>query len=252
MTMNLKPMLRYQLRDYWISGLIFFLANLGAVLLVFISLSVFEGPNHASYSGYSFAGGIFMLVMGVVLPRQSMRLGGQLSISRKTSFAALLISSAVASLGLALAGDILMVVSQKAAWSVNGLVFTDIYALLYAASAESLTLTEHVSSILFGTCFMVVNFALGLFFTFLFWRLGKLGQLVAGFCIPAALIGVPALLGVFKVPLAPVTRQIEKLVIACLDSVWLTMGVFLLAAMVFVLISWFLVRQTNIRGTSLK
>lgn len=252
MTMNLRPMVKYQLHDYWTSGLVFFTVNVAVILMAFISTELLSTGGGASYTGYGFACGIFMLVMGLVLPRQSMRLGGQVSISRRTSFCGLMVSSLTASLALALAGEVLIACSQWVAHPTADLFFSDLYGLFYAGSATALTLAEHVCSILFSTTLMLVCFALGLFLTFLFWKLGKVGKIVVSCGLPGLLIGLPILLSTFEVPLSPITQPIERLVTACVNSPWVTMGVFLVTALVLTGIGWFIICRTNIRGTSLK
>ncbi len=252
MTMHLKPILRYQLRDYLTSGAVLFLVNVLLVAGVFIGLISF-GPSDTeiSLSSYGFTCAIFLFVFGIVVPRQSMRIGVQLGVCRRTTFLGSLLSTAIAALALAAAGELLLTLLQVMTASLPNLYVGDLYAMLYQDMA-ALTPGQHLISLLFSACLMLCCWTAGCFFTFLFWRLNKIGCVIAGISIPVVLNGVPFLLYYYSRPLAPLVSFLNLLATRAAASPWFAMGLFLVVGGIIALICWLLIRNANIRGTSLK
>ena len=96
MSMNLKPAIRYQLREYLISCLVFWAINALLIGIGFLVLSLNLGSGDRSgytYNGYGFACAIFFLVFGLILPRQAIRLCVQMGVSRRTTFLSLFLSA---------------------------------------------------------------------------------------------------------------------------------------------------------------
>lgn len=247
--MNIKPTLRYQLREYLVAGGIFFGVNV--LVVFFFSGSFFFGENgYISYNGYGFASAVFLFVFGIVMPRQALRLGVQMGVSRRTSFLGLLASSVLASLMLGLVGAVLVGGAQ--ALSRGHVFVSDLYALIYLEDPFTMNLAQHGHSILFNAALMLCCFAVGLFLTFLFWRLNKLGCFFAGLAIPVLLTGLPSLGYYFREPLAPVLNLLKDLALFFVSSPWAGMVIFLVIAAVFALLAWLLVCRSNIRGAALK
>lgn len=252
MTMHLKPILRYQLRDYLTSGAVLFLVNVLLFAAAFFGLISFgTGDSEVSITSYGFTCAIFLFVFGIVVPRQSMRIGVQLGVCRRTTFLGSLLSTAIAALGLAAAGELLLTLLQVMTASLPNLYVGDLYAMLYQDMA-TLTPGQHLISLLFSSCLMLCCWTAGCFFTFLFWRLNKIGCVIAGISIPVVLNGVPALLYYFRQPLAPLVSFLTFLATHAAASPWFAMGLFLVIGAIIALICWLLVRNANIRGTSLK
>ena len=255
MTMHLKPILRYQLRDYLTSGAVLFLVNVLLFAAAFVGLISF-GPSDSevSITSYGFTCAIFLFVFGIVVPRQSMRIGVQLGVCRRTTFLGSLLSTAIAALALAAAGEFLLVFAQIITNSLEHCYFGDLYAMIYhdMAAPLSLTLGEHLTSALFSACLMLFCWTAGCFFTFLFWRLNKIGCVIAGISIPVVLNGVPFLLYYFRQPLTPLVSFLNLLATRAAASPWFAMGLFLVVGGIIALICWLLIRNANIRGTSLK
>lgn len=89
MSMNLKPAIRYQLREYLVSCLVFWAINALLIGIGFLVLSLNLGSGDRSgytYNGYGFACAIFFLVFGLILPRQAIRLCVQMGVSRRQPF----------------------------------------------------------------------------------------------------------------------------------------------------------------------
>ena len=252
MTMHLKPILRYQLRDYLTSGAVLFLVNVLLFAAAFVGLISFGTSNsEVSITSYGFTCAIFLFVFGIVVPRQSMRIGVQLGVCLRTTFLGSLLSTAIAALALAAAGELLLTLLQVMTASLPNLYVGDLYAMLYQDMA-TLTLGEHLTSLLFSSCLMLFCWTAGCFFTFLFWRLNKIGCVIAGISIPVVLNVVPALLYYYSRPLAPLVSFLNLLATRAAASPWFAMALFLVIGGIIALICWLLVRNANIRGTSLK
>ena len=252
MVMNLKPALRHQLREYLIGGLVLWLINVAIIVLCFIGFLSF-GPGDdgvISYNGCGIACAIFAFVYGIVLPRQAMRLCAQMGVSRRTAFLSLLLTTVLGSLCLAAATEVLLSCSRLAARSMHtGEQFFGLFSLIYPDYSTGVSL--HIVPVLYTSAAMMALFSLGLFFTFLFWRLNKIGCIIAALAIPVILTGVPSLLTIFDQIFGPVIALFLKIGHAFLASPWIAMGLFLSAALVFTLISWLLLRRANIRGGTL-
>lgn len=255
MTMHLKPILRYQLRDYLTSGAVLFLINVLLVAGAIVGLISFgTSDTEISFSNYGFTCAIFLFVFGIMVPRQSMRIGVQLGVCRRTTFLGSLLSTAIAALGLAAIGELLLVFAQILTSSLKHCYFSDFYTMIYHNMAPplSLTLGEHLTSVLFSACLMLCCWTAGCFFTSLFWRLNKIGCIIAGISIPVVLNGVPALLYYFRQPMAPLVNFLTFLITCAAASPWFAMGLFLIIGGIIALICWLLLRNANIRGTALK
>lgn len=240
--MNMKPAIQFQLRDYRTSGFILFLVNAILVSLVPLGLFSINVDDQFSYSAYGFSAAIYMLVCGIVFARQVIRLCAQMGTGRKTAFRSLFPSVILAALVIALAGEILMVTAQTLWGSVTNAYFNDLYGLIYHGFEQELTLPQHGVSVLFSTCLMLACYGFGLFCTTLFWRLNKIGCVIAGI-----LLGTTLLFGVPFLSLQFVT-QMDLLLAFCLASPWNCMGVFLVIFLFFSIIAWFLVRNVHIRA----
>lgn len=222
MSMNLKPAIRYQLREYLVSCLVFWAINALLIGIGFLVLSLNLGSGDRSgytYNGYGFACAIFFLVFGLILPRQAIRLCVQMGVSRRTTFLSLFLSALLPAVCLSLAGELLLSLAQFAADHTQfQLEFSDLFSMIYLKQGLPLTFLQHTASILFSAACMLACYSLGLFFTFLFWRLNKVGCIVAALAIPASLIGFPPLLAKAEEVFPPVShsgRHLLSLAVGC-------------------------------------
>lgn len=244
MTTHMRPAIRYQMRDYFTSGLVLFAVNAILVSLVPIGLFSINVNDSASYSAYGFAAAIFMLVSGIVTARQIIRLCAQMGTSRKTAFLSLFPAAVIAALAIAAAGELLLIAAQMVFRGYVNIYFNDLYALIYVGFEKFLTPIQHGMSVLFSTCLMLACYGFGLFCTTLYWRLNKLGCIIGGIAMGVFfLVGLPEIFLHFE-------AQVMALMDFCVASPWNFMGVFLLTGAFFSVISWFLVRNVNIRAGS--
>ena len=75
----------------------------------------FQLDEYQVYSWYGFSCTIFFFVFGIVLPRQATRLCVQMGVSRRTAYLSLYLMAAVASLCMAVAGQVLMLIGNAVA-----------------------------------------------------------------------------------------------------------------------------------------
>ena len=242
MSMNLKPAIRYQLREYLVSCLVFWAINALLIGIGFLVLSLNLGSGDRSgytYNGYGFACAIFFLVFGLILPRQAIRLCVQMGVSRRTTFLSLFLSALLPAVCLSLAGELLLSLAQFAADHTQfQLEFSDLFSMIYLKQGLPLTFLQHTASILFSAACMLACYSLGLFFTFLFWRLNKVGCIVAALAIPASLIGFPPLLAKAEEVFPPVRTLFLTLGDTFFHSPWGAILLLLVVVLLFSLIGW--------------
>ncbi len=256
--MNIKPAIRYQSREYFVASLIFLSINFLVPFLIIISLlsarsaTETSGFSSVSYSGYEMACWIFFFVFGILLPRQATRICVQFGVSRRTAFLSLFPPLFFISLIMALAQKGIFLILDQISNAIHvDMQITYLFKLLYLDGNNTLTLTQHGQEILFHLFYMIANFSLGLFFTFLFWRLNKIGCIIAGLAIPATLIGIPFLIELFPTAFAPVISLAKTIGTLSVSSPWWAILFALLLTLFFSVVSWLLIRRTNIRGSTL-
>ena len=153
----------------------------------------FQLDEYQVYSWYGFSCTIFFFVFGIILPRQATRLCIQMGVSRRTAYLSLYLMAAVASLCMAVAGQVLMLIGNAVADQTpfgTGLqdFLVGLFQTLYR-NGGTMTALDQALAVVFTAFCMLALFSFGLFFTFLFWRLSKVGCIVAALAIPVVLTG---------------------------------------------------------------
>ena len=166
-----------------------------------------------------------------------------MGVSRRTTFLSLFLSALLPAVCLSLAGELLLSLSQFAADHTQfQLEFSDLFSMIYLKQGLPLTFLQHTASILFSAACMLACYSLGLFFTFLFWRLNK------ALAIPVSLIGFPPLLAKAEEVFPPVRTLFLTLGDTFFHSPWGAILLLLVVVLLFSLVGWLLIRRTNIRG----
>ena len=111
-----------------------------------------------------------------------------------------------------------------------------------------MTALDQALAVVFTAFCMLALFSFGLFFTFLFWRLSKVGCIVAALAIPVVLTGVPALFATFAQALSPLTFLLQQVGQFFAASPWGGIVVFLVVTAFFGWIGWMLIRRQSSRG----
>ena len=172
-----------------------------------------------------------------------------MGVSRRTTFLSLFLSALLPAVCLSLAGELLLSLAQFAADHTQfQLEYSDLFSMIYLKQGLPLTFLQHTASILFSAACMLACYSLGLFFTFLFWRLNKVGCIIAALAIPVSLIGFPPLLAKAEEVFPPVRTLFLALGDTFFHSPWGAILLLLVVVLLFSLIGWLLIRRTNIRG----
>ncbi|MDO4732263.1 MAG: hypothetical protein Q4B50_01930 [Bacillota bacterium] len=246
--MNLRPMLRYTLRDSLRAMSVFSLVML--LVLIFIPLMFYlTSPDggEVHFSSFSMAAAIFSLVSGIVGSREYLRMGIQHGIGRRSGFLALLSTAVCSSLLLAIFGQLLLLFGQ-AVWNSTEIIFyTDLYQILYLQDAEAvLSLGQHGEAALCTASLCLAAQAAGMFISLLFYRLNKFWKLVAGVGAPILFfIILPAFLSALppSSPLLGALSALGKWFGAAVSS-WILF--FLIVALLAMALNWLLCRKAAI------
>lgn len=248
MTMNFWPAFRYHFKEHLKSSGIFYGINVCIVIASFF-VCFFTGGS-MSYSGYGVACAIFLLVVGIVVPRQDLRLCIQLGVSRRTAFLSGLASVLVNSTLLAAAGELLLGIASRASLANVHLSFADLYQISYLESLLTLNAGQHLIGLLLNLFLMFCLFSIGLLLTFLFWRLNKAWTIVVAVLIPVLVCVIPAFSVRLSLTFPAFNRFLSTLGSWLSASPWHSMLLCILISALFCAVGWLLVRRVNIRAPS--
>lgn len=246
----LKPAIQYDLREYLRPAGVFF----GVIVLVLVFFAVqimaVDGNESARFTGMGIASGIFLFVLGVADIREKLRLMNQFGLSRSTAYGALVVSLAILAVGLSAAMEAASALFQLG-FGGNSLRAGDLYQMIYLGGADTyqtMTLSQHLVSVLFSACLILSLAILGQFFSLLFWRLSKRW-------IVAVAVGIPILCNlvpwtVFRISaIQPgLTRAAAALFHFWGASPWNFILTCLILTAVGVAVNWLLLRRAVIRA----
>jgi len=249
--MNFSPAFRYQFKEYLKSSSVFYAVNVCIVVVSFLVCFLTDSGS-MSYSGYGIACAICLFVFGIVVPRQYLRLCLQLGVSRRTAFLSGLAAALANSALLAAAGELLFGIAGWASLTNEHLYFADLYQIAYLDPGHLLTLTagQHLISLLFNLFLMFCWFSIGLFLTFLFWRLNKAWTIVVAILIPVLLGVLPTWSVHLSLAFSAFARAMAALGGWLSASPWNVMLLCILISAFFCSVGWLLVRRVNIRAPS--
>lgn len=247
--MRLKPAMQCQIRDYLLSfGGFLGVYALCMVVGIWGTLQLQWEIDLQFYSWYDGACAGVFLMFGIIMPRQVTRLCVQMGVSRKTAYLGIYLMAGAAALGAALAGRVLMGLIDTAARNLLGTggqkhLFLDLFQNMYCGGGP-LTALDQVLSVVMTVIVLCLMFSLGLFFSFLFWRLNKMGCILA----VVVIVAVPTLFQFLVEALPLVPALFRSLGRAFAASPWSGILLLLVGLALLAGIGWFLIRQTNIRG----
>lgn len=243
MKMNLKPAFRYQFGNCLKAVAIVYIVLIVIVAAFLIgALKISVGSSAAfSFTGYCMTATIFMFVIGVTYIRSDLRLCLQFGVSRRSTFVSELLAVLSTSVVLAVAGEILIGATQMITANNTKIFISDIYQLVYLEDKMTLTIGQHVLSMLFNSSLMFFSCLLGMFFSLMFWRLNKLWTVVAAISIPLLINGIPALLYRAGADFTPLINWL-------LSSPFCFVLFFLILSAVIGIINWVLLRNANIKA----
>lgn len=242
--MNFKPAFLYRLKDSMRGALIFWgiFTLVIAVLIVGFSVASSGTEDGGTIVGYSFAASITMFVFGICAVREDLRLMMQNGIGRRTVFLVELCVVVVVALGLAIGGELLLLLARLMAGGISGLTITDIFpALLAQSTTSALPVGAHLLNMLFTVLLLCCASYGGMLISLFFYRLPRPWNIVAAIGLPLLFVnGIPFLFGVG----IPVMSALFELMFHSVGSVLCTM---LVCALLCAGLSWLLLRRAPVQ-----
>ena len=185
--MKTKQALKYQLYLTMKSLAIFFLFYTLAMAAVVILVTIFGGEGAEQEQIISSGDGaavIFMLVMGIVAYRETLRFMVQHGISRKETMLASVVNGAICAATISIVNVLLNMLFS----AIQGdMIFRNFSELVYAYSAEVITL-QIVYSVLLTFLAGMMFYFIGVFITLGYYRLGRRGKYIVSIGMPMIVI----------------------------------------------------------------
>lgn len=211
---RLNVLLRMQFRELLFAHLIFLAVNIGIILILELVNYLFFSTN-SNYTGFCLTAGIYIFVLSVTTIRASMRLGAQMGTSRQTVCLAFALYALCGAVLMAVMGEVLLTAADFVCTSAGTMVISDLYPMLFLheTSLIDLTLAKHLQTILFNASVNLLCAALGAALSMLFWRLNKVGQVLAVVALCTLPMWVPYLLirtVAYKIDLLPFYRLLSQ------------------------------------------
>lgn len=247
--MNLLPAFRYRLKNsLFSSGIFFGIMVLVTALLSVVFIGFSSDGARGSISSYTFSASIMSFVLGICSVREDLRLSIQHGVSRKTSFIAGICSALCIGLVLALAGEILLAVSQAAFKGSESFYVTDIFQMIYLETfAMKLSFSQHAQSLFFGLSIYICTYMAGMLISLVFYRLNKLWTVIVAVGVPVFFtVGLPLLIdraGLWPVIAGPLGVFYKWFIKSPLSAVIF----FLVCSAVLMMFSYLLVRRAPIK-----
>ena len=259
--MKLKASFLYQILDLRWALLIYYFVILCLTLLANITIVSFSSASSVGVvgendtivmSGITFSSAIFIFIVSLNSFTENFRFSLQNGVSRKTLFLARLCTAGATSLFMAVVDQVIHVLISLVEEPLSHLVSIRLFQLIYPQTFENPVLGFFLS-VVFSFCLLLFISNVGYAIVMMFYRVGKLGKVLLGAGIPAALIfGIPAIKAFDTLYFGERLRAFGNAVISpVLDFAFNTvpnrMISLLLLAALFALFDWLLLRRAAIR-----
>ncbi len=248
--MKTKQALKYQLHLTMKSLAIFFLFYTLAMVAVVILVTFFGGEGAEQEQIISSGDGaaiFFMLVMGIVAYRETLRFMIQHGVSRKETMLASVANSAICAATISIANVLLNMLFS----AIQGdMIFRNVSELIYAYSAEVVTL-QIIYGMFFTFLACMMFYFIGVFITLGYYHLGRRGKYIVSIGVPMIVIVVLPALNRFVLngAIANVFIKWAHWVVLAPMNLVITYIVIAAAALVFAVM---LNRRINVSGGSTK
>ena len=249
--LNLRPAFRYRFLNLLGNAGIFYGVMVLVTAVVTIGATIsFNGQTvNASLAAYGFAACITVFVFGIVTVREDLRLGIQHGISRRTTFVSGLLATLSVCFILAVAGELLLAVSQALAADYENLQLSDLYQALYADwQLPQLSFGQHLEAVFFNLAMMLCADMAGMFISLVFFRLNKVWTVIVAVGAPVFLFVVLPIL----IDITGLTPELSRILAAfaywVLSSPWKGIFCFTLAAAAIAFFNGLLMRRAPING----
>lgn len=259
--MKLKASFLYQILDLRWALLIYYFVILCLTLLANITIVSFSSASSVGVvgendtivmSGITFSSAIFIFIVSLNSFTENFRFSLQNGVSRKTIFLSRMCTAVSTSLFMAVVDQIIHVLISLVEKPLSHLVSIPLFQLIYPQTFENPVLGFFLS-VVFSFCLLLFISNVGYAIVMMFYRVGKLGKVLLGAGIPAALIfGIPAIKAFDTLYFGERLRAFGNAVISpILDFAFNTvpncMISLLLLAALFALFDWLLLRRATIR-----
>ena len=259
--MKLKASFLYQILDLRWALLIYYFVILCLTLLANITIVSFSSASSVGVvgendtivmSGITFSSAIFIFIVSLNSFTENFRFSLQNGVSRKTLFLARLCTAGATSLFMAVVDQVIHVLISLVEEPLSHLVSIPLFQLIYPQTFENPVLGFFLS-VVFSFCLLLFISNVGYAIVMMFYRVGKLGKVLLGAGIPAALVfGIPAIKAFDTLYFGERLRAFGNAVISpVLDFAFNTvpncMISLLLLAALFALFDWLLLRRATIR-----
>ena len=249
MNTRFSPTLRYLVRSYFRSAavLLLVLALLPATLVALAYVLAGKADINGTFNGYSFANGIFGLVLGMAALRENQRVLNQNGVSRRTVFLADAAALAAVSVLVAVGATAILAAYQAVLGPDSPVEITDLYQFLYESEGLNPGVLIRVAGLSALTTWSLAG--LGQLCSALYWRLSRPATVAVSVGAPLALIFAVNWLGGTATPVKEaILTGIYRFALFLYRSPWNLAAVFLTMGAAFFAVTWPLLRRANIRA----
>ena len=249
MNTRFSPTLRYLVRSYFRSAavLLLVLALLPATLVALAYVLAGKADINGTFNGYSFANGIFGLVLGMAALRENQRVLNQNGVSRRTVFLADAAALAAVSVLVAVGATAILAAYQAVLGPDSPVEITDLYQFLYESEGLNPGVLIRVAGLSALTTWSPAG--LGQLCSALYWRLSRPATVAVSVGAPLALIFAVNWLGGTATPVKEaILTGIYRFALFLYRSPWNLAAVFLTMGAAFFAVTWPLLRRANIRA----
>ena len=252
--MNLQGSFRYQLADHKKSIFIFYLIMFGLYLLFCVGLWIDRAYDQEINSTVNLGEGmttlIFLFVSGLCSFKENFGMLTQNGVSRKSLLVGRILVMATICLFMALVDKVWYFVGSFLSPLFDDAVKQTLFLdLLYHRSAEDSMLLLYIKSFFFNYAVYFAVMSAGFLITVIFYRLGKLGKLIAGAGVPALFLIVLPIVD-FQFFAGEISRNFWSFVGRVLGihsgNPWCAVATCLVVSVGLMAIGWILVRRASL------
>lgn len=244
--MNVKAAYRYQLSEFKKSVMIYYLV-VALIIIFFGTMVSFNDSQFNSTGGIEMSSAIFLFVLGLNSFKETFLMLLQNGVSRKTLFLGKLVSAAILCTGMMAIDRILVAIITGLTNGNNTFRVMGLYEEFFLERTKELSpLIKTLEGLLFTICCYIVAFSIGYLITTAYYRMNKAAKIAVSVGLPVTLF--------FILPVVDSTitnGKISKFIAFMFGTVlglrkdqpYNFIAASLVAAVLFLAISWLLIRK---------
>lgn len=244
--MNIKVATKYRLYDSKKSILVFYtvIVSILVFVLLFSTLTIDSIDVNGDLGGMEFASAIFLFVLGLNIFKENFRMFIQNSVSRKTIFTSYIISTLIIGAIMALADNILLLISKNINLVNSNFNSRGLLEMIYNQQITGVGML--LITILFSFFINIMFISCGFFITTLYYRMNKSLKIIVSICVPALLFVILPIVDtiVFQ---GEAFFGISKVLDIIFSDPLMSMLSCLIAFVIFTILSWFLVKKAVVK-----